>query len=548
MKPKKQVVNLSILLVKPAFTDADQIVDTAACQTRVQVPISGYGEGTLYIRRTPAKPPKWTRLFQDFLDPTSVSIPGVSALFLLKVSDRIFLLTFGQAGRHLVKDDVCEERFGLICALNTVDPKTFRCVDVQSLDAIQSHSRIQSGEETTPDQFGLDIEQDMLKAIVGSPLDSRLGSRMTGSDALSVAVKMELSDLPNLLSEYRTKYETPLNAANHQWVNNIAAVTGNDTILQLEDALLAKLNAKDYSCIWLSIPEIIDWSFVKGFMFTGGKSILYTDITLAAFLRTVDPSEPITMDLLYGRSVLCSNEEHEYVFKKWSVYRCMYAELELSGRKYILNGGKWYAVDVDFVARTDAEFAAIPASALSLPIYKGGGEGQYNADVCTTAPDKYALLDDKKKVMHGGGHGQVEICDLLWIEKALIHVKLYGKSSVFSHLFAQGFVSGQLIQTDPDFRKKVKDQLVSPFTELFDIDKRPSQDEFTIVYAVISSAPAAELYLPFFSRVNLNNTRKVLKGFGYKVELLKIDVDEDYSKKVTAPPKKKRKLKSLSPT
>lgn len=64
---------------------------------------------------------------------------------------------------------------------------------------------------------------------------------------------------------------------------------------------------------------------------------------------------------------------------------------------------KWFNLSVDFVARTDAEFSAIPSSSLKRPEYDGDGQGAYNAMVATAEPAGYALLDDKKKVMHGGG-------------------------------------------------------------------------------------------------------------------------------------------------
>lgn len=156
-------------------------------------------------------------------------------------------------------------------------------------------------------------------------------------------------------------------------------------------------------------------------------------------------------------------------------------------------------------------------------------------------PAIYDLLDDKKKVMHGGGHGQVEICDLFSSKRELIHVKMYGKSSVLSHLFAQGFVSGQLIQIDPKFREKVRAQLAPTHRELLKIEPKPEHESFTIIYAVISDAPGSDLHLPFFSKVNLVNTRKVLRGFGYRVELLKIAVNDVYAKTVTIPPKRGKK-------
>jgi uncharacterized protein (TIGR04141 family) len=465
----------------------------------------------------------------------------VSAVFTIEVNGRWFALTFGHSGRFLLHDDVFEERFGLLCALNSVNPKTFRCVDVQSLDAIQSHTRIQSGYETTPDQFGLDVEQDMLKAIVGSPMDPKLGNRMSGSDSLIVNVKMELSDLPFLLDEYRKQFEADLNSKDHQWVNNISLTKSTDLIATLEMVLDAKLADHNFENIWLSIPEIIEWGTVAGFMYTKGHREVHPDINLQGFLKTVSSDVGVSLDLFRKRKIFCADSNFKPTFKSWPVAKCLYAEVDHEGYKYILNDGKWFSVNSGFVAKTNADYLKIPRSTIVFPPYTGGGEGSYNASVAAAEPTRYALLDDTKKVMHGGSHGQVEICDIFSIDRQLIHVKLYGKSSIFSHLFAQGFVSGQLIQIDPEFRQKVKAQLAVPFSDLIHEDRRPIQDEFTVVYAVITEEKGTDLHLPFFSRVNLNNTTKILKGFGYKVEILKIPVDDIYAKTTKCPPSRKKK-------
>lgn len=536
---------LNIFFVKAAYTSIDQIVDTAACDPPTEVAIAGHGTGLLFIKQTPLASPRWTDLFKDGVDTDPLRVRGVSAVFAMTVRGRWFLLAFGHAGRFLIKDEVCEERFGLLCALNSVDPNTFRCVDVQSLDAIQSHKRIQSGQEATPDQFGLDVEQDMLKAIVGTPLNPTLGSRMTGHDSLSVNVKLKLSDLPFLLDEYRKKFERELSSQDHQWVNNISLVSGSALVGELDAALDEELTASNLENAWLAIPEIIDWDVVQGFMYTPGQHEVFPDVNLWGFTRTLKSGTVLTLDLLRDRKVQCADADHKPVFRNWPVYRCLYAEIDYDGGKYILNDGKWFSVAVDFVAKTDADFANIPMSNLRLPAYKGGGEGTYNASIAAAEPERYALLDDKKKVMHGGGHGQVEICDLLSIDRELIHVKIYGRSTVLSHLFAQGFVSGQLIQIDQEFRQKVRGQLAAPFVDLLEVDKKPGQDEFAVVYAIISEEPGETLHLPFFSRVNLNNTAKVLRGFGYRVQVSKIPVDGVYAKTIKLPPSRQRRPRSV---
>jgi uncharacterized protein (TIGR04141 family) len=91
----------------------------------------------------------------------------------------------------------------------------------------------------------------MLKAIVGAPLDPALGTCMTGGDALQVSVKMDLSDLPFLLDEYRKKFEADLSEENYEWVTNIAAIKCGALITKLETELSARLSAKQLKGIWL---------------------------------------------------------------------------------------------------------------------------------------------------------------------------------------------------------------------------------------------------------------------------------------------------------
>jgi uncharacterized protein (TIGR04141 family) len=103
---------------------------------------------------------------------------------------------------------------------------------------------------------------------------------------------------------------------------------------------------------------------------------------------------------------------------------------------------------------------------LKFPVYVGGGEGAYNKSIAKSHPTQYTLLDEIHKISHGGGHGQVEVCDLLSANRKLIHVKIYSKSSVLSHLFAQGFVSGQLGKWQCRFRIKRTNDLATFFATL----------------------------------------------------------------------------------
>jgi uncharacterized protein (TIGR04141 family) len=269
-EPEKPLIHSSIFLVKESISDANIIIDTSQCSGPIEVPIRGYENGRLYIKRSDDKIPDWfAKLFSEEVNQEEIGkTSSVSAAFLVNVGGRYFILTFGHAGRFLINDECCEERFGLIVALNSVDKESFRCVDKESFDTIQSHTRIQSAKETSADQFGLDVEQDILRAIVGIPRDPALGNRMTGAESLSVSVNTDLSNLPRLLKSYQERFEDKSYETNYPWVNNIAEVNkkSSSLIATLDTLAVEKLRSPSPENICLSIPEIIEWTNVKGFM------------------------------------------------------------------------------------------------------------------------------------------------------------------------------------------------------------------------------------------------------------------------------------------
>ena len=205
------------------------------------------------------------------------------------------------------------------------------------------------------------------------------------------------------------------------------------------------------------------------------------------------------------------------------MYRCIYCELSCEGEDYALNNGKWFKVNAEYLKNLNDSIKQIPISSLQFPTYQGNDEGAYNEGVYKGNQDYFALMD-KKLIQHGGGNSKIEFCDLFTADKHLIHVKRYGGSSVLSHLFAQGTVSARLLLSDPDFRKKVNEELPETH-QLSDTTQKPNANEFEVVYAIASkSATASVDELPLFSKINLRNSFNQLKMYGMKVSLSFIKV------------------------
>jgi len=86
---EKKVAHLNVFLVKDTFNHSDQIINQEGCKGPFELSIPGCGKGILYIKSYVDHPPKWSSLFEDYLDIKKIgNVSNVSAAFLIKVADR----------------------------------------------------------------------------------------------------------------------------------------------------------------------------------------------------------------------------------------------------------------------------------------------------------------------------------------------------------------------------------------------------------------------------------------------------------------------------
>lgn len=518
--------NLSILLLKDHFTSFNEVLKIEGHVNKFDVSPNQKPIGTLYVKAAIPKPPKWATFFSNVIEPEEIGRSStIAAIFLIKSNGRIFAITFGQ-GRYLLEPDCWEERFGLKVALNCIGQEKIRSIDKQTFDAISRQSKEQASKEAEARDFGLDIEQDLLRAVTGVPKNKELGKRMYGMDALSVSTHTKIEDLPSYLNKIHDKFFDNSYKKDFPWVDHLSEIKSKSKIEELNQTLVTKIASDEIDRIWLAVPEIIPWEEVGGFCyFLNPKSPEYHDIHLPDFLNSLrdEDKEGLNIETLKKKYVQCVHVDGHAIYR-WQIYKCIYGELEFEKDTYMLSGGKWYLIASDFVSKVNESFSLIPDYEFSLPKYCDDSEGKYNQRIVTEAPNNFALMDTKN-ISFGGGYSKIEFCDLYSDSKDIIHVKRYGASSVLSHLFAQGRISGELFQMEADFRKKV-DNLLPTYFKLENSENRPNSNEYRVVFAIISDTPGA-LNIPFFSRLNLKNATRVLNGLGYEVAKLKIDVCDE---------------------
>ena len=517
---KNKPVKLNVYLLKKGYSLADTIVeDGKMSESSVEIPNGG--PGLLYINRSSPRPPTWA----DFLEPldedaiSKLKVATVSAIVVLKAGDRFFAACFGHGYAYVEKRFV-ESRFGLRTCLNAVDPQTIRTLDKRTFDSLGKLSREQSTRPVTISEFGLEVDKDLLRSIVGKPRDEGFGSQIAGKDSVCVRVPITIAQLPKFLRKCLKESKKTDYKANFEFIDNIAEISDPDLKQELDVALIEAINDTPTTHkIWLAVPDIVDWEASAGFKYsTSKKEHCVDDIRLSTFQEKWEITGDVTKEHLKGKKVYQFNSAETAPLNSWSVYHCLYAEITSEGRLYILTEGTWYHVAQDFVKNVEKEVKALPTYAKPLEKWGDEHEDQYNKRIATKSKGQYALMD-RKMIRHGGGSSSIEFCDLFSTDKEIIHVKHYSGSSVLSHLFHQGTVSAVMTAGDPEFRNKVNAKL--PASHKLPLDGTFQASDYEVVYAIATREPLS-FDLPFFSKVSLRNAFRELRVSGYRVSLAKI--------------------------
>ena len=452
---------------------------------------------------------------------------AASGVLFVDVEGRKFAITFGH-GYMFLKNGVYEERFGLKSALNLIQEDSFRAIEKKNMNMDPKLSIEQVSKNGEIYNFGLDVEQDLVQAVTGKSSDKDFGNIVTGKDVLSVSIKCNINDIKDLLSKCLIYYKSDKYKENFGWIDHIKAIKIKEDINKLDEELVGKINSENFDDLWMSIPEIIEWENLKEFMFN--KHSFGNDIDLETYLSFVKNRNNLSLANIKAHAVEYISADTDIAIHKWKVYNCLYCEINDNDNDNvkIFSGGLWYEIEKNFTNKIKGSFDKIREREISLPLpksKKGEHEDLYNERAGKETNELSCM--DRKFVNSGVKGHHIEFCDLLTIDKEIIHVKRYGSSSVFSHLFEQGVVSGTLFNEDesflPKLREKLGDVLGDEYKEIY-TDKRPVPNEYKVIYAIIS-AQEDKLEIPFFSKISIRNAKRRLEGMGYEVYLYHIPID-----------------------
>lgn len=532
----------------------DDFLDREGHSIAEHGPLPGPGfEAMLYVSTGSPASPKWaTFLREGFVDLALPLIAGVSALLLVRVRFRgggsweYFALTFGAGGRFLLKEGTYERGYGLRTALNLIYPREEKqenpdLARLISLDAKRRspdslRSRRQTSRSATFEAFDLDRLRDIVSAATGRPSDvGAWGTRISGGDALHLKLELGFEQLGRMCKRIAAAHDRTDYRERFRWLDDMQPVVALDLRDQMESQVVEALREQrtDEFGLELGPPEIIDWTRVVSFRFDYDRrqDVRHRDLRLRDYLsglRQRDKLDDLDPASLRNHHVAAIDSDGTEIHR-WSIWRCLLGELLLDDVTYILDEGDFFAIAREYLDELDAYVRNLPEAQLSLPSSPHGmHERTYNEYAAEEAPG--LLLLDRKTIIAAASTTPVEICDILSQERQLIHVKRKLGSRDLSHLFAQGVVSAELLQMDPDARsaaQTVISRLPGGQRFAFFEPAGIATGDFEIVYAIIADWGSRDLAgaLPFFSKINLRRAVTDLVGRGFSVTCARIGVE-----------------------
>lgn len=531
---------LNIFLAK-AEKDIEDLIKSYEDDSLLHLNVTN---GTFYYKEAQDKVPRWVEnFFGEDLQGEDLCNKSIQAVFLTEVevsegTTRYFAITFG-LGRNILILDNFEESFGLTTTLNLVNENELRSLDTNSLGNGSVKHFIQMGHSSSLKDFDIDLEKDLVKNLSGKLTDENLpgdAKSICGKQSVSISANVDTSNIHDFLRSLYGHYQRQDYLQRFPGMNNAKVIKEKSRIEELDNQMLRAFNDEinDEFNIEISLPELRLNHEIGTFTY-GSSDTHHSELDLYDLktdLNSTMRGQQISIPTLKNRHIRVFSGDGNMI-DKWSIYNCLSVDLRDRNKQYVLNEGKWYSFDLDYVNNINSFYESIELSDISLSEYRDHGhlketENDYNERICNNN-EQLELMDCQCINIHN--QTQFEVCDIFDKQRmSFIHIKHNTGSSMLSHLSLQGVVSGELM-----LYKSVRDELLSKKANL---DSQIYSDiysasNYEVVYAIIDRSKASRNryqddrpHLPFFSKISLRHAVNILRNYGYNVKLKRIKWSE----------------------
>ncbi len=552
----EQIDKVSMYKMQSTVKNFDQCMSDKVSKDRLIDISTDFLIGKFYYDEIEPKNNKkdisWIKFFNEKLD-NKISgeyknfYPRSVFFYKLKDEQNFYAISFGVGADGFINKNQIVFDFGIKVAMNICDPEKLRRVQSSKIESIALHSEKQINNGARLSIFDIDDEKEFLRKISTKPLPQYdYLSIITGAESVQIKFnkehKLNWDDLGKRTTELNALYTSQKYKDIFRNYDNFQFVSDKDSLkIVLDELLLKYLKRNEFEHIYLTSPDFFDYERFE-FSYNEPKKKediekidRFSELSVSECFSRYKIKDTTTIDTLKGWVIYKYDLEKNCFHKLSSVYQCLVAEVDYDNNTFILFNGRWRKVDENLKVKIDnyfkdegIEFEDYNENVLlnNVSIWNGqaGKKSQYKEAIYNekcAQNNKNLFMFDRAKIEYG------EMCDLLSLDKELIHVKRYenGSSSI-SHLFVQVKYYTEVFLSEADAREQMrsfveKDVLMQgnvnyqkekeKFKEIIP-SKPPLDSEYTIILCILAEQKKNIRELPFMARYEIYHTHKYLKN------------------------------------
>lgn len=456
-----------------------------------------------------------------------LSVKTLSAVFftsiIIKGEKKTFAIAFGN-GRYLIKKECIKHDFGLETSRHAIDTSRISSIRTTTFDASIKDKIIHSAVDIRQSDFFLNADTDAMTSVSGKVRSEKTGDLLKdrtigGKDSVSMTAKVDVSNLKVFLTQLYEQYVSE-GKDGVRYESNIRRLNSDAEIKKTEELLQKAIdNYKKEVNLYLNLPidELSEKDRVTGYTIDGTE---YNELT-TDLLEKYSTVEKLKLTQVR----INSEDESDGWIKEHTLYEFVYAELKHEKQYFILSSGKFYNVSTEYKKRVDDYYQSVKVeSLLGLKAWDGGTEGAFNKAQNT---DSILVMDEE--LVYPGGRDKFEVCDLLYLDKHIVHTKVFNTASQpLGHLFNQGMLSAQCM-TDGVIRQLINSKIQelqkkASKTNNFLIPEPFKPKDYTITFLFLCSNDAkiaddGQPKIPFLAKAVFRENCMVIKGLQFDVRI-----------------------------
>lgn len=449
-------------------------------------------------------------------------------------------ITFGM-GFQMLEQHYIDPGFGQRVAIRCATPDGLNALSKTTLDERPQmvRSTIPSGGSLR--RFGFEELGDLVTRLVAEGHVKGIGDpkkpmKVRGADSLNIPLSKSPKALLENLDQIKTVLDKEPASLELAALEHLSLVKDPVAKERLDYSLIKAIGDKSDQ-VALSYPyEIIDdFGQVGSFKIIGTRQrdpydYLPAIDDLLDPIREEDDEEQRLKRLdrlsviLYKSSDGTDVESPKIPIKKWLTF-----QTTIDGKRYFLQNNRWYVMDSEYVETVQRQvenifdrgtyFDNLP----DWPIYeipndkdaekKANAELKYNKAI---AKKLNGLCLDQQLIRPKGSAAGIEACDVLLPNGVFVHVKHVSSSAPASHLLAQALVATDLLRTDEDAQRLLREKIKSIGGNPDDYETKPRR---VVIVMAKNDEPITAKKLFTFTKINLVRHEQQLASMDVKLNI-----------------------------